>query len=115
MGLDNGRTYCSERGEGSALPMDGRQRMSIGKRGFLAMAPALIATAFLTATAPCGAGTQNAQERRDARDTRQDGRQDGRKEKVDCRQADQKSNSECRQEYREDKQDARQKARDIKY
>jgi hypothetical protein len=89
--------------------------MSIGKPGFFAIAPALIALGFLTAAVPCNAATQNAQERRDARDTRQDARQDGRKEKVDCRQADQKSNSECRQEYREDKRDGRQKARDIKY
>ena len=89
--------------------------MSTSKHGFLAIAPALIAAVFLTAVVPCGAATQNAGERRDARDTRQDTRQDGRQEKADCRQADQKSNSDCRQEYREDKRDGRQKARDIKY
>ena len=63
---------------------------------------------------PCNAATDNAGERRDARDTRQDTRQDGRKEKVDCRQADQKNNSECRQEYRGDKRDGREQARDIR-
>jgi hypothetical protein len=89
--------------------------MSIGKRGFSAIAPVLIASGFLTAAVPCNAATDNAGERRDARDTGQDTRQDGRKEKVDCRQADQKNNSECRQEYRGDKRDGREQARDIKY
>jgi|SoiMethySBSTD1v2_1073268.scaffolds.fasta_scaffold37613_5 hypothetical protein len=89
--------------------------MSIVKRGFLAIAPALVMIGLLAAPVPGYAGTENAQERRDARDTRQDTRQQGRKEKVDCRQADQKSNSDCRQEFREDKRDGRQKARDIKY
>ncbi len=89
--------------------------MSIGKRGFVAIAPVLLAAAFLTAAMPSTAATQNAGERRDARDTRQDAWQDGRKEKVDCKRADQKSNSECRQEFREDKQDGRKKAREIKY
>ena len=89
--------------------------MSSGKRGFLAIASVLVAVGFLTTAVPGNAATQNAGERRDARDTRQDTRQDGRSEKVDCRQADQKSNSACRQEYRGDKQDGREKARDIKY
>ena len=93
----------------------GDRTLSIAKRAFLAVAPVFIAVGFLTAAVPGNAATQNAQERRDARDARQGARQEGRKEKVDCRQADQKSNSECRQEYREDKRDGRQKARDIKY
>ena len=89
--------------------------MDIGKRGFLAIAPAIMAVGFLTAAAPCNAATQNAGERREARDTRQDTRQEGREEKVDCRQANQKSNAACRQDYRGDKRDGREKARDIKY
>jgi len=89
--------------------------MSIGKRGFLALAPAFIAAGFLTAAVPSNAATQNAGERRDSRDVRQDGRQEGRGEKVDCRQANQKSNAACRQDYRGDKRDNRDTARDIKY
>lgn len=89
--------------------------MSIGKRAFSAIAPAFIAAGFLTIALPCAAATENAQERRDARDTRQEARQGGRAEKRDCRQANQKSNSECRQEHRQGKQEARKKARDIKY
>ena len=89
--------------------------MRIIKNGLLAIAPVLVAVGFLTTATPGNAATENAQERRDARDTRQGARQDGRKEKVDCKRADQKSNSECRQEFREDKRDGRQKARDIKY
>jgi hypothetical protein len=79
-----------------------------------AIAQALIAAALLAA-APGYAATENAQERREARDTRQGARQDGRKEKVDCRKADQKNNAECRQEFRDDKREGRSKARDIKY
>lgn len=67
---------------------------------------------FVTATA---AQTQNSTERRDARDTRQDGRGEARKAKVDCRQANNKSNAECRQDKRNTKQEARKDARDIKY
>ena len=89
--------------------------MSMGKRGFLATAPALVAVGLLAAPVSGNAATDNARERRDGRDTRQDTRQGGRNEKVDCRQADQKNNSECRQEFRDDKQEGRQEARDIKY
>jgi hypothetical protein len=59
--------------------------------------------------------TEQAQQRRDARDTRQDTRPEAREAKADCRAADQKSNPECRQEKRETKQGGRQQARDIKY
>ena len=89
--------------------------MSIGKRSFLAIAPAFIAAAFLTAALPCDAATENAQERRDGRDVKQEARQGGRTEKRDCKQANQSSNSDCRQDHREGKQDGRKKARDIKY
>ena len=89
--------------------------MKIARHGSLAIAQAIIAAGFLTAAAHGYAATDNAGERRDGRDLRQDGRQDGRKEKVDCRQADQKNNSECRQDSRDNKQDNRKAARDIKY
>ena len=59
--------------------------------------------------------TEQGEQRRDARDTRQDARQDSRDAKADCRKADQKNNAQCRQDKRNTKQDARGKARDIKY
>ena len=59
--------------------------------------------------------TEQAQQRREARDTRQDTRPEAREAKIDCRAADQKSNPECRQDKRETKQEGRQEARDIKY
>jgi hypothetical protein len=94
----------------------GSQPMKSAKSGFLmAASAALITTGFLMMSGPGYAATQNADERRDARDTRQDTRQGSRKEKVDCRKADQKSNSECRQENRDNKQEGRKAARDIKY
>ena len=89
--------------------------MKIGRHVILATAQAIIAAGFLTAAAHGYAATDNAQERRDGRDVKQEGRQEGRKEKVDCRQADQKNNSECRQASRDNKQDNRKAAREIKY
>ena len=58
--------------------------------------------------------TEQAQQRRDGRDVKQDTRQDSRKEKVDCRQENNKSNAACRQDKRDTKQDGREQARDIK-
>ena len=71
---------------------------------------ALLAGTTLTAYA----ATENAQERRDARDTKQTGRQDARAEKVDCRKDDNKSNAACRQDKRENKQDTREESREVR-
>lgn len=59
--------------------------------------------------------TEQAQQRREGRDVRQDTRQESREAKVDCRAANQKSNAACRHDKRETKQGGRQEARDIKY
>jgi hypothetical protein len=58
--------------------------------------------------------TDNARERRDARDTKQESRQDARSTKIDCRQEDNKSNAECRQDKRQDKQDGRKDSREVR-
>ena len=76
---------------------------------------ALVAASFLLMAGPGYAATNNAEERRDARDTKQTTRQDSREAKQDCRAADQKNNASCRQENRDSKQDGRKEARDIKY
>jgi hypothetical protein len=76
--------------------------------------PAAIAAGFLFAAGP-GYATEQAQERREGRDVKQDTRQEARETKVDCRAADQKNNAECRQDKRETKQEGRETARDIKY
>jgi hypothetical protein len=73
----------------------------------------VFASGLLIVTAP-GYATENAQERRDARDTKQESRQGARGEKVDCRAANQKSNPECRQDKRENKQEGRQESRDVR-
>lgn len=73
----------------------------------------VIASGVLMLAAP-GYATENAQERRAARDTKQDSRQDARKDKVDCRRADQKSNAECRQQKRSSKQEGRQESREVR-
>jgi hypothetical protein len=75
---------------------------------------ALISVA-LAAAPLVAAATEQAGQRRDARDTKQDARQESRVEKVDCKQANQKNNSECRQDKRDTKQEGRKDARDIKY
>ena len=73
----------------------------------------VIASGFLIATTP-GYATENAEERRDARDTKQDSRQDSRKQKVDCKAANQKNNAQCRQDKRDTKQSGRQESRDVR-
>ena len=83
-------------------------------RPVVMMHAALVAAGFLTVVGPVY-GTENAQQRSGARDTRQDTRQDSRETKQDCRADNQKSNSNCRQEHRDSKQEGRQDARDIKY
>ena len=76
---------------------------------------AVIAIATLLAGATVTAyATENATERRDARDTKQTGRQDARAEKIDCRQDNNKSNAACRQDKRENKQDAREDSREVR-
>ncbi|HSC67666.1 MAG TPA: hypothetical protein VLC79_08245 [Cellvibrio sp.] len=72
-----------------------------------------LATGLLMVTASVYA-TENARERRDARDTKQESRQDAHAKKVDCRQEDQKSNAECRQDKRNAKQDGREESRDVR-
>ena len=81
----------------------------------LMMQFSLVAASFLLMPSPGYAATNNAEERRDARDTKQTTRQDSREAKQDCRAADQKNNANCRQEHRDSKQDGRKAARDIKY
>ena len=73
----------------------------------------VIAAGCLMVTTP-GYATENANERRDARDTKQDSRQDSRKQKVDCKAANQKNNSQCRQDKRDTKQTGRKDSRDVR-
>ncbi|WP_242443132.1 hypothetical protein [Pseudomonas sp. LFM046] len=70
---------------------------------------------FLAASAGSTWATEQAQQRRAARDVRQETRQDARQIKQDCRAADQQYNAECRQDKRQTKQQGRERARDIKY
>ncbi len=88
--------------------------MNVQKFGTVAVARAvLVAAGLLLATTP-GFATENAQERRDARDTKQDSKQTARKEKVDCKAANQKNNAQCRQDKRDTKQEGRQESRDVR-
>src|SRR5215204_1144276 len=85
------------------------------------LATAIFAISVLAITAglqwmsvPAYATTERAEDRRDARDTKQAGREEAREQKAACKAGDDKSRAECRQEKRDTKQDAREDARDIK-
>lgn len=88
-------------------------KTKMNKIAFAAPA-ALVVAGLLLASGP-GFATEQAEQRRDARDVKQDTRQEARETKQDCRAADEKSNADCRQDKRETKQKGRQTARDIKY
>ena len=76
---------------------------------------ALIATMGL-ASLPGGSwATENAQQRRAARDVKQDTRQGARQTKQECRAGNEKSNAACRQEKRGTKAEARQTKRATKH
>lgn len=81
---------------------------------FLIVAKAAVIASGLLAMAAPGYATENARERRDARDVKQETRQGAQEEKQDCRAADDKSNSECRQDKRDTKQEGRETSRDVR-
>ncbi|VVP21058.1 hypothetical protein [Pseudomonas fluorescens] len=86
----------------------------IRKHFLMALATLVIAAGVQWVPAPAYA-TEQGEQRREARDTRQTGRSDARQTKYDCRKDNDKSNADCRQDKRSSKQDTRSTARDIKY
>jgi hypothetical protein len=83
-------------------------------KSLIALAGMTVVLSLLATSAPVYA-TEQAQQRREGRDVKQDTRQDAREAKADCRADNQKSNANCRQDKRDTKQEGRQQARDIKY
>ena len=75
----------------------------------------LAAASLLSALSGAAIATEQAQQRQDGRNAKQDSKQKARTEKVDCKQANNKSNAACRQDKRDTKQDGRQEKRDIKH
>ncbi|BAN47423.1 hypothetical protein [Metapseudomonas resinovorans] len=75
----------------------------------------LTATILLLVAVDASWATEQAQQRRAARDVRQETRQDARQIKQQCRAADLQTNPACRQDKRQMKQQGRERARDIKY
>jgi len=73
----------------------------------------LFAGALLFATGAAFA-TENADERRDARDTKQESRDEARDVKDECKDTEGQSNAECRQEKRDTKQEGRDESRDVR-
>ncbi|MNE45413.1 hypothetical protein D3C80_1396970 [compost metagenome] len=86
----------------------------IRKHYLMALATLVIAAGMQWVSVPAYA-TEQGEQRREARDTRQEGRSTARQTKYDCRADNEKSNAQCRQDKRRSKQDTRRTARDIKY
>jgi hypothetical protein len=59
------------------------------------------------------AGAGYSADRKEARDTKQEGRQEARDTKDACKEGD-SSRADCRQDKRDDKQEARDQARDVR-
>jgi len=87
--------------------------ISTGFRSLIRIA--FVGACFAALPAAHAAVTEQAGQRQEGRDVKQDTRKDARQEKVDCRQANNKNNAQCRQDKRNTKQDGREQARDIKY
>ena len=86
----------------------------MGKNYLSAVAILAIAAGVQWMSVPAYA-TEQGEQRREARDTKQTGRQDAREEKAECKAGDDKSRAECRQDKRDTQQESRDTARDIKY
>ncbi|KQV80473.1 hypothetical protein [Rhizobium sp. Root1220] len=82
---------------------------------FKSIISAMVAAALLAGTPTLSWGTEQGQQRKAARDVKQDSRQGARDTKQACRSANDKSNAACRQDKRQTKQTGRQTGRDIKY
>ncbi|SFL58798.1 hypothetical protein [Nitrosomonas communis] len=85
------------------------------KTGFQLVALSLSITSAILIVPITSYATEQGEQRRQAREIRQEGRQQARETKAECRAGDEKSRPECRQDKRETKQDAREKGREIKY
>jgi len=96
-----------------AVLLNWRKTM-MGKNYLFAVAILAIAAGVQWMSVPAYA-TEQGEQRREARDTKQTGRQDAREEKAECKAGDDKSRAECRQDKRDTKQESRDTARDIKY
>lgn len=74
----------------------------------------LVLTAGLQWVSVPAYATERGKDRREARDTKQEGREEAREQKKECKEADDKSRAECRREKRDTKDEARDAAKDIK-
>lgn len=84
------------------------------RKNYLTAVAILVITAGMQWASVPAYATEQSQQRKGARDTRQTGRQEARQQKAECRAGDEKSRAECRQEKRDTKQESREAARDIK-
>ena len=71
----------------------------IRKHFLMALATLVVAAGVQWVSVPAYA-TEQGEQRREARDTRQTGRSDARQTKYDCRKDNDKSNANCRQDKR---------------
>ena len=85
------------------------------KRTALRLASSVLVAVGLLVLATPALATEQAQQRQEGRDVKQDSKQAARQGKVDCKQENNKSNAECRQDKRDTKQEGREQKRDIKH
>ncbi len=100
--------------EANVVVLSTWRKTAMGKNYLTVVATLAIAAGVQLASMPVYA-TEQGEQRREARDTKQTGRQDAREEKAECKAGDDQSRAECRQDKRETKQESRDTARDIKY
>ena len=85
------------------------------KRTAIRLASGVLVAIGMLASATPALATEQAQQRQEGRDVKQDSKQAARQGKVDCKQESNKSNAECRQDKRDTKQEGREQKRDIKH
>jgi hypothetical protein len=82
--------------------------MNNSKLGLLRRSAGVFIGVSLLTISGVSLATEQAQQRQEGRDVKQDAKQAARAGKVDCKAANQKSNAECRQDKRDTKQQGRE-------
>jgi hypothetical protein len=88
--------------------------MNKSRLGLLRRSAGVFIGVGLLAISGATLATDQAKQRQEGRDVKQEAKQEGRAEKAACKTADEKSNSECRQDKRDTKQEGREDKRDTK-
>jgi hypothetical protein len=105
---------CGERQGHEVIENSGWRKIMMRKHYLTVLATLAIATGGLWGSTLAHA-TDQADQRQESRDVKQEGREGSREAKEECKEGDEKSRNDCRQDKRDTKQDSRDTARDVKY